>query len=252
MFQNVATETGTGDGIGIGMDDEDLDLDLDFDVIPVDNDNDNGNDNGYDNGNDNGNPNDDNNDTTTTATTATELPPRANLKEMGWRICTNPIWKVVNDRYGRKGTRARFLARFGTNHDVLAYKPDDSDEKPRVPRGFATDRILGKFSGTRRDPYLKNKQNGGTHQYGGGGGTNQYGSGGGGQYGSGGGGQYGGGGGGKRRRNNDDNRGRTDAYGNPVSMDSALGGGRGDDKEGGFSVEDLMREREEKRKNQTL
>ena len=37
-----------------------------------------------------------------------------------------------------------------------------------------------------------------------------------------------------------------------MGKNRTIGLGRGDDKEGGFSVEDLMREREEKRKNQTL
>jgi len=159
-----------------------------------------------------------------------ERPARVDLATMGWKICNNPVWKVQNDRFGRKGTRSRFLCRFGTSYDVLTYRPEDSD-KPRIPRGFATDRVLGKFTGTRRDPNNRNNNNkrrrrddgnndggrddrreGGRDDRRGGGGRSRY----------------------------DDRGGDIDA---PSAMNTALSSER---KQGGFSVEELERERQEK------
>lgn len=88
---------------------------------------------------------------------AEERPARVDLNGMGWKICNNPIWKIANDHHGRKGTRARFICRYGTSYDTLQYRPGDED-KPRIPRGFSRDLVLGKYTGTRRDPNSNNNK----------------------------------------------------------------------------------------------
>ena len=65
---------------------------------------------------------------------------RSDLGRMGWRLCTFPIRKVVNDRFGRRGTRSRVLMRVASSFDVLVERPT---EWPRPPPGFSTKRILG-------------------------------------------------------------------------------------------------------------
>jgi hypothetical protein len=59
---------------------------------------------------------------------------------MGWRFCQKPIRKVTKDRYGRVGTRARFLMRVANSSDVLVEKPKSF---PKPPPGFSTKRVLG-------------------------------------------------------------------------------------------------------------
>lgn len=59
---------------------------------------------------------------------------------MGWRFCVQPMRKVANDRYGRRGTTARILMRVATSDDVLLEKPTSN---PAPPPGFSAKRILG-------------------------------------------------------------------------------------------------------------
>ncbi|KAL3796701.1 hypothetical protein HJC23_010001 [Cyclotella cryptica] len=69
---------------------------------------------------------------------------------MGWRFCKWTVRKVSNDRYGRRGTRARVLMRLATSNDVLDDRPT---EWPKPPPGFTTKRKLMPwydFSGNRR------------------------------------------------------------------------------------------------------
>ncbi|KAL7542916.1 hypothetical protein ACHAXR_012358 [Thalassiosira sp. AJA248-18] len=68
---------------------------------------------------------------------------------MGWRFCKWTVRKVSNDRYGRRGTRARLLMRLATSIDVLDDRPT---EWPKPPPGFTTKRVLmpwHDFSGKR-------------------------------------------------------------------------------------------------------
>jgi hypothetical protein len=59
---------------------------------------------------------------------------------MTWRFGKYPIRKVSNDRHGCKGTRARFLLRVGTTEDILMERPNTW---PEPPGKFSSDRILG-------------------------------------------------------------------------------------------------------------
>ncbi|KAL7532007.1 hypothetical protein ACHAWF_003985 [Thalassiosira exigua] len=72
------------------------------------------------------------------------------LGGMGWRFCKWTVRKVSDDRYGRRGTRARVLMRPATSLDVLDDRPT---EWPKPPPGFTTRRVLmpwHDFSGRRR------------------------------------------------------------------------------------------------------
>lgn len=62
------------------------------------------------------------------------------LGSMGWALCCQPIRKTTNDRFGRRGTTARYLLRVAASTDVLLQKPMSA---PAPPRGFSTKRILG-------------------------------------------------------------------------------------------------------------
>jgi hypothetical protein len=59
---------------------------------------------------------------------------------MTWRFGKRPIRKLSNDRHGRKGTTARYLLRVATTEDVLMDRPNSW---PEPPGGFAPDRVLG-------------------------------------------------------------------------------------------------------------
>jgi len=63
------------------------------------------------------------------------------LGKMGWRICSYPIRKISNDRFGRAGTRSRYLVRIATTYDSLDKRPKGKSLKP--PPGFTTSRVLG-------------------------------------------------------------------------------------------------------------
>jgi hypothetical protein len=63
-----------------------------------------------------------------------------NLGRMGWRMCNDPIRKVQSDKYGKRGTRSRCIARIATSLDTLAERPTTW---PEPPPGFTTNRVLG-------------------------------------------------------------------------------------------------------------
>ena len=67
-------------------------------------------------------------------------PPLEDLGAMGWRFGNSLLRKISNDRFGRRGTRSRFLIRVATTMDILEQKPTHS---PAPPPGFTTKRILG-------------------------------------------------------------------------------------------------------------
>jgi Nuclear cap-binding protein subunit 3/RNA binding domain len=62
------------------------------------------------------------------------------LGEMTWRLGKQAIRKVSNDRYGRKGTTARILVRMATTEDILVDRPNTW---PAPPGGFSTTKVLG-------------------------------------------------------------------------------------------------------------
>lgn len=62
------------------------------------------------------------------------------LGSMGWTLCCQPLRKIANDRFGRKGTTARILLRVAASTDILLQKPTAT---PPCPPGFSTKRILG-------------------------------------------------------------------------------------------------------------
>ena len=66
--------------------------------------------------------------------------PAIDLGCMTWRLSKRPIRKLSNDRHGRKGTIARYLLRVATTEDVLIERPN---YWPEPPGGFASDRVLG-------------------------------------------------------------------------------------------------------------
>lgn len=79
-----------------------------------------------------------------------EEEPLPDFGRRGWRFCKWTLRKVSNDRYGRRGTRARVLMRLATSTDILDDKPT---EWPKPPPGFTTQRVLmpwHDFSGKRR------------------------------------------------------------------------------------------------------
>jgi hypothetical protein len=79
-----------------------------------------------------------------------EQEPLPDFGGMGWRFCKWTVRKVSNDRYGRRGTRARVLMRLATSIDVLDDRPT---EWPKPPPGFTTKKVLmpwHDFSGQRR------------------------------------------------------------------------------------------------------
>jgi len=59
---------------------------------------------------------------------------------MTWKFGKKPIRKLSNDRRGRKGTTARYLLRMATTEDVLVERPN---HWPEPPGGFSSDRVLG-------------------------------------------------------------------------------------------------------------
>ena len=89
-------------------------------------------------------------------TDSTTQPP-PDLGSMGWRFCKQPIRKVTQDRFGRKGTRARLLLRVANSADILLQRPIS---KPAPPPGFTTKRVLGPGSDfeTRQDRAKKRRR----------------------------------------------------------------------------------------------
>lgn len=99
--------------------------------------------------------------------------PRPDYGDMGWRFCKWTVRKVSNDRYGKRGTRARVLMRLATSIDVLDDRPT---EWPKPPPGFTTKRVLmpwHDFSGRRQQrggrKDTKRRRRGGDRDRGGGG-----------------------------------------------------------------------------------
>ncbi|KAK1735402.1 nuclear cap-binding protein subunit 3 [Skeletonema marinoi] len=137
-----------------------------------------------------------------------EQEPLPDFGDMGWRFCKWTVRKVSNDRYGRRGTRARVLMRLATSLDVLDDRPT---EWPKPPPGFTTKRVLmpwHDFSGKRRrdgkrDTKRRRRSDGG-----------------------------------KRRRGNDNNNRERD-------LDSRMGEGLSSGR-AGFSVEEIEAERNAK------
>jgi len=84
------------------------------------------------------------NPTAATAAAGTPGEPLAaraiDLGRMTWRLGKRPIRKISNDRHGRKGTTARYLLRVATTDDVLIERPNSW---PEPPGGFCSDRVLG-------------------------------------------------------------------------------------------------------------
>mmetsp|Transcript_15906 Transcript_15906/g.20926 ORF Transcript_15906/g.20926 Transcript_15906/m.20926 type:complete len:155 (+) Transcript_15906:2-466(+) len=74
---------------------------------------------------------------------------------MGWKFCKQPIRKVHNDRYGRRGTTARILLRVATNADILTDRPTSW---PKPPPGFTTKRVLGPGSDFDSQPRRKKRR----------------------------------------------------------------------------------------------
>lgn len=75
-----------------------------------------------------------------TSTPPSPPTPLEDLGSMGWRFCTSMLNKKYNDRFGRKGTKSRFLVREATSLDILEHRPT---ETPRPPPGFTTRAVLG-------------------------------------------------------------------------------------------------------------
>jgi len=68
---------------------------------------------------------------------------KTDFASMGWRFCLRPITKIKSDRFGKKGTFARMLLRETTSLDILDEKPS---EEPASPPGFTTKKKLGPHS----------------------------------------------------------------------------------------------------------
>ncbi|KAL7567035.1 hypothetical protein ACA910_019958 [Epithemia clementina (nom. ined.)] len=74
----------------------------------------------------------------------------SDLGRMGWRFGKTLLRKIANDRYGRRGTTARFLLRVASSLDILHERPSSW---PKPPDGFSTKLVLG----PQNSSYSKNK-----------------------------------------------------------------------------------------------
>ena len=74
----------------------------------------------------------------------------ADLGRMGWRFGKTLLRKIANDRYGRRGTKARILLRVASSLDILHERPSSW---PKPPEGFSTKAVLG--------PNIVSKEHGG-------------------------------------------------------------------------------------------
>ena len=72
---------------------------------------------------------------------------KPNLSALGWRFCKKPVRKIADDRYGRKGSTARFLVRFATSDDVLNDR--DDVEGPAIPRDWSCDVVYNNKGSSR-------------------------------------------------------------------------------------------------------
>lgn len=81
----------------------------------------------------------------------------SDLGRMGWRLGKKMLYKVKNDRFGRRGTRARLLMRIATTLDILHERPSSW----KSPPGFSSSRVLGPGSETRgtkaKEPRKRNE-----------------------------------------------------------------------------------------------
>lgn len=144
---------------------------------------------------------------------------------MGWRFCKWTVRKVSNDRFGRRGTRARVLMRLATSIDTLDERPT---EWPKPPPGFTTKRVLmpwHDFTGKRQNRRDGGRRDNKRRRSGGGGGRR----------------------GGERGRDDDyysdDNDDHAPAAGGEhPGLSKGLRSGR----KGGFTVEELEAERNAK------
>ena len=84
--------------------------------------------------------NDENNKDVSSSATASTSPTAIDLGCMNWRFGKKSIRKFSSDRRGRKGTTARYLLRMATSEDVLVERPNFW---PKPPGGFSSDRVLG-------------------------------------------------------------------------------------------------------------
>jgi hypothetical protein len=87
---------------------------------------------------------------TSSSLAANASPPRPALGALGWRYCRSALVKSQDDRKGRKGSRARFLARFATSADALEKKGGEQKSpagggrsKPPLPKGWSKDVVYG-------------------------------------------------------------------------------------------------------------
>jgi hypothetical protein len=164
--------------------------------------------------------------------------PSIDLGCMSWRFGKRPIRKASNDRHGRRGTTARYLLRVATTEDVLIERPSSW---PEPPGGFANDRVLGAESdyananaNAKKNHKTKTKKSNPQQQQ-----QNRRGS------------------NSKRKHGQEENNGKNDLKNknnnnnnktnNPVDLlNRGLSSSRG-----GFSVEDMEKERQAKKRQKT-
>lgn len=139
-----------------------------------------------------------------------ESPP-VDFGNMGWRFGKQPLRKIANDRYGRRGTTARLLMRVATSIDILEKRPSSW---PKPPPGFTTKRVLGPGSDFPRGRDNRDGRDGSERR------RNE-----------------------KRTRRNDEGRNEPRK---PVSEEDLLGGGLRAGR-AGFSVEEMEAERAKKK-----
>ena len=63
-----------------------------------------------------------------------------NLGALGWKFCKSAIVKDRDDRFGRRGTRTRFLLRTATTQDTLEALEDVV--KLKMPKGWSTKKVI--------------------------------------------------------------------------------------------------------------
>jgi hypothetical protein len=90
------------------------------------------------------------------AAAAAEVPkpePTPHLGELGWSFCRRAIYKRSDDKFGRKGTKCRFLLRMANTRDCLEERGDVVELKmPKFSRDVVIDGRGGTGNnGQRRD-----------------------------------------------------------------------------------------------------
>eukprot|EP00934_Nitzschia_sp_Nitz4_P000253 Nitzschia sp. Nitz4//scaffold43_size134323//72769//74284//NITZ4_003304-RA/size134323-processed-gene-0.53-mRNA-1//-1//CDS//3329551963//253//frame0 len=84
-----------------------------------------------------------------------EETPRLDLGNMTWKFCRQPIRKVANDKYGRRGTTARVLIRLAMSTDILQERPN---AWPAPPGGFSKSQVLGPNSDFKKSKKKRSKR----------------------------------------------------------------------------------------------